>query len=81
MFHRSCTQKKRQTPLSTQRSALKHCRSMSQSRAIELGTREDGSGLLERLNLLIAAGLTDLEVLHDEVAAGVQLTVAIFQAG
>ena len=46
-------------------------------RILELGTREDGSGLLERLNLLIAAGLTDLEILHDdledlhdEIAAG-----------
>ena len=33
------------------------------SRILELGTREDGSGLLECVNLLIAAGLTDLQTI------------------
>ena len=40
-------------------------------------TRGDGCGLLERLNLLITAGLADLEILHDEIAAGLQLTIGL----
>merc|ERR1719174_2483188 len=51
------------------------CDPAKSSRILKLGAGEDGSGLLERLNLLIAARLTDLEVLHDEIAAGVQLTI------
>merc|ERR1719198_685671 len=43
----------------------------------ELGTRQDGLGLLERLNLLITGGLADLEVLHDEVAALVEFGVVV----
>ena len=36
-----------------------------------------GSLLEAFLNLLIAAGLTDLEILHDEIAALVELCVVI----
>merc|ERR1719213_1476609 len=43
----------------------------------ELGTRQDGLGLLECLDLLIAGGLADLEVLHDEVAILVELGVVV----
>merc|ERR1719498_2065384 len=43
----------------------------------ELGTRQDGLGLLECLDLLIPGGLADLEVLHDEVAVLVELSVVV----
>merc|ERR1719460_795732 len=43
----------------------------------ELGSRQDGLGLLECLNLLIAGSLADLEVLHDEVAILVELGVVV----
>merc|ERR1719213_845655 len=43
----------------------------------ELGTRQDGLGLLECLNLLIPGSLADLEVLHDEVAILVELSVVV----
>merc|ERR1719174_2347132 len=57
------------------------CDPAKSSRILKLGAGEDSSGLLERLNLLIAARLTDLEVLHDEIAAGVQLTVGFGEIG
>merc|ERR1719502_786843 len=43
----------------------------------ELGTRQDGLGLLECLDLLIPGSLADLEVLHDEVAVLVELRVVV----
>merc|ERR1719502_214420 len=43
----------------------------------ELGTRQDGLSLLERLDLLIASSLADLEVLEHKVAAGVQLSLVV----
>merc|ERR1719379_2816131 len=43
----------------------------------ELGSRQDGLGLLERLDLLIPGSLADLEVLHDEVAVLVELGVVV----
>merc|ERR1719454_1871980 len=43
----------------------------------ELGSRQDGLGLLESLDLLIPGGLADLEVLHDEVAVLVELGVVV----
>merc|ERR1719454_2405063 len=43
----------------------------------ELGSRQDGLGLLERLDLLIPGGLADLEVLHDEIAVLVELGVVV----
>merc|ERR1719502_120677 len=43
----------------------------------ELGTRQDGLGLLECLNLLIPGSLADLEILHDEIAVLVELGVVV----
>merc|ERR1719454_664786 len=43
----------------------------------ELGSRQDGFGLLERLNLLIPGSLADLEILHDEIAVLVELSVVV----
>merc|ERR1740121_1448366 len=44
---------------------------------LELGTREDGLGLLERLDLLVAGGLTDVEVRLHEVTALVELRFVV----
>merc|ERR1719215_1407585 len=43
----------------------------------ELGSRQDRLGLLERLNFLIPGCLTDLEILHDEIAILVELSIVI----
>merc|ERR1719163_2499459 len=43
----------------------------------ELGSRQDGLGLLECLNLLIPGSLADLEILHDEIAVLVELGVVV----
>merc|ERR1719454_943349 len=43
----------------------------------ELGSRQDGFGLLECLNLLVPGSLADLEVLHDEIAVLVELGVVV----
>merc|ERR1719460_3060277 len=43
----------------------------------ELGSRQDGFGLLECLNLLIPGSLADLEILHDEIAVLVELSVVV----
>merc|ERR1719375_2449352 len=43
----------------------------------ELCTRKDRLGLLEGLDFLISGSLTDFEVLHDEVTAGVQLSFVV----
>merc|ERR1719163_1125663 len=43
----------------------------------ELGSRQDGLGLLECLNLLIPGSLADLEILHDEIAVLVELSVVV----
>merc|ERR1719163_2448215 len=43
----------------------------------ELGSRQDGLGLLECLNLLIPGSLADLKILHDEIAVLVELSVVI----
>merc|ERR1719235_1117297 len=44
---------------------------------LELGTREDCLCLLQGLDLLVASSLADLEVLEDEVTAGVQLSLVV----
>merc|ERR1719162_1851204 len=59
------------------RLAREECDPLKSSRILKLGTREDGCGLLERLNLVIAAGLANLKILHDKIAAGVQLTIGL----
>merc|ERR1719215_944085 len=43
----------------------------------ELGSRQDRLGLLERLNFLIPGCLADLEILHDEIAILVELSIVI----
>merc|ERR1719473_1557637 len=43
----------------------------------ELGSRQDGLGLLERLNLLIPGCLADLEILHDEITVLMELGVVV----
>merc|ERR1719162_794511 len=44
---------------------------------IEVSTRQDRLGLLEGLDLLITGGLADLEILHDEITALVELGIVV----
>merc|ERR1719181_744735 len=43
----------------------------------ELGSREDGLGLLQSLDFLIASGLADLEILEYKVTALVELSLVV----